>query len=162
MADSADAGNKDHSYRAYFGDLLGIVTGPAGHDPDAQSQLFGYLVDAFLKCFVGQSWMCEGRLGKTELNSLQLAELICLRTDLGEQGVNFRFVQIAQLQTERHSAGDHVVGPGLYFDPAHGPHLPSRNSSNDLVYFVDELGRSEQGVVALVHRSSSCMVSKAF
>src|SRR5437016_2895131 len=162
MADSANAGDKNHSHRADVGNLLGIVTGPAGHDPGAQSQLFGGFVDALLKPFIGQGGMGQRRLGKTEFGALHFANLVGFGANLVEHVLDFLFVQITQLQPQRHFAGNHVVGPRLHLDPAHRPYLPSWYAGNHLVYLFDELRSREQGVVALVHGRGPGMVGKTF
>src|SRR5262249_53843753 len=162
MADPANAGNKDHSYRSDPGNLLGIMASTAGHDLCAESQLFCSVVNEFLKALVGQRRMTQHRVGKTEASAVESANLRDFRADAIEHLFDLFLVEVAQLKSQNGFSRNHVVCTGLYSDPADGANLASGNARDHLIHLFDESGSREQSIMTLIHRSCASVIGKSF
>src|SRR5215831_5815537 len=161
MTNPADAGNKDHADRTEAGDLLRVMSGATGHQLRVQSQVFGGIVDQFLKAFVGQSrvgrdWVAEGESG-----FVQASDRISFEAEAHKHRIDLVGIQIAQLQPQLYPAGNHVVGSRLGLEPTYGTDLPAFHAGDHLIRFLDEPGRGEHRVVTLVHGCGSGMVRKS-
>src|SRR5438445_931488 len=60
-----------------------------------------------------------------------------------------------------HQTRHHVRGIGKYLQSSYSTHLPPRLSGHNLLDYLNQLGRSQQRIVALLHRSGSRMVGEA-
>src|SRR5262245_19693113 len=100
-------------------------------------------------------------LAEAELGPVQPSNLFRFGANPIEHVVDFLLLQIPQLQSERDFAGNDVVGTRLNLDPAHRAYLSSRNAGDDLIYFFNESGCSQQTILASVHRRCAGVVGKS-
>src|SRR5215472_4100165 len=114
MADPANTGDKDHSHRSDLCNLLSIMSGAAGHNLGAESELLGRVVNKFLKTFGSQRRMTQHRIGEAEASAVQSANLLRLRANAGEHVLDFFLIQISQLESQNCLARNNVVGSGLH------------------------------------------------
>src|SRR5215469_4348800 len=162
MADPANTGDKYHSHRSNLRNLLSIMSGAAGHNFGAESELLCRVINEFLKTFVGQCWMTQHRIGEAEASAIQRANLLCLRANAGEHLPDLFLIQVAQLESHHRLARNNVVCSGLHSDPANCPNLASGNAGDHLIHLLDESGRGEQSIMALIHRRCAGMIGEAF
>src|SRR5437899_10868772 len=95
--------------------------------------------------------MADHRISEAETRLVQLAQAFSFSADLIKQAGKLLFVQVAELQTKKDFARNHVVGARLNPDPAHGANLAAGHAGDNLVDLLNEASGGAQGVTALVH-----------
>src|SRR6266849_1044596 len=99
MADAADAGNEDHADGRQAGHVLRIVTGAAWHLFGTQSQFLCRLIDQSTNARISRRGNDYVDLFEVELNLVRSCDLIGFSSDLPIKQIDFRRVEVAQLQT---------------------------------------------------------------